>query len=762
MPASSFRCRCGAPIQASKASRGGRVRCGRCGQTVSVGSTAAAYHRPPAATGPLTEKTVHTAIVGSLLTVALLIVVGLVWNLADRFGDQLLANATGIESDAQTDDESIDWGVGAGEPSDDTAVPNDGSPMPEVVEVADISGGLRSSMPTQQAVTSTEPPARTTDGTIRFGSEALSFDSPGVDSPLDQYRSRPGAAGPMPMTELVARVEPSIVRVDVQTDRGEGQGSGFVIDSSGTVVTNFHVVDGARSVQISTADGQSAAVDGFLVADPGRDVCVLRVDPQRIRCRPIASTETSPAKGEMVAAFGSPLGFSFSASDGIVASIRSGPELQQMVGERSYSVLGYTTEMDWVQTTAAISPGNSGGPLVNARGEVIAMNTFVNTVGQSLNFAVAWKSILGVIRQAGSEVRPFSRLPGATGGESTSDQFSEIFGDEVVRPVSDRAFVRVSPGESTGGKSTGGKATAVRTYDHHSGGILDMAVSGDGKYLAAASLDKSMSMFDLRSGKVIYEISTDGFPIRCVDFAAGSNYLVTFRCAGTLPSIVYRDIETGRASNIDMVLPRAKEVALMSVSDDGRSVFASWIDGVMLFRRYSPLLDTHSTLAVQRLTFSTPTDADFAPGGNELVIANDDGSLTLGKVVGKAVIGETSHSGAHVGSINDVEFSPDGKMIASGGDDGQLRVWRNWTRNDRWSGSAPGPQGAGILAVAFSSDSRTVAAGRSDGHVDVYPVVGSGSTTFDAGRAVSSLAFLKSGKHLVVGDADGKLSIVAL
>ena len=200
----------------------------------------------------------------------------------------------------------------------------------------------------------------------------------------------------------------------------------------------------------------------------------------------------------------------------------------------------------------------------------------------------------------------------------------------------------------------------------------------------------------------------------------------------------------------------------MSVSSDGRSVFASWIDGIMLFRRYSPLLDTHSTLAVRRFTFSTPTDADFAPGGQELVIANDDGSLNLGKVIGKAVIGQSGHTAAHEGAINDVAFSSDGKVIASGGDDGQLCLWRSWARNDRWSGSKPGAKGSSILAVAFSNDSRQIAVGRSSGQVDVYPVSGSGVTTYDAGRAVSSLAWLKSGRHLVAGDANGKLHLVAL
>src|SRR5947209_8480877 len=111
----------------------------------------------------------------------------------------------------------------------------------------------------------------------------------------------------------------------------------------------------------------------------------------RTACRPLAFygllvmllVRDGSARGQsladLVAAFGAPQGLSFSASEGIVSAVRSGKELKSMLP--AYQATGYSEAATWVQTTAAISPGNSGGPLVNMKGEVVGLNTWAYTAG---------------------------------------------------------------------------------------------------------------------------------------------------------------------------------------------------------------------------------------------------------------------------------------------------------------------------------------------------------------------------------------------
>ena len=118
--------------------------------------------------------------------------------------------------------------------------------------------------------------------------------------------------------------------------------------------------------------------------------------------------ENPPAKGERVYAFGAPMGLSGSVSDGIVAALRPGEDVRQTLEKLARrdiykEILGYDLDAQWIQTTAPISPGNSGGPLVNARGEVVGINTWVHALGQNLNFSLAAVHIKQLLATAGRE-----------------------------------------------------------------------------------------------------------------------------------------------------------------------------------------------------------------------------------------------------------------------------------------------------------------------------------------------------------------------
>ena len=200
------------------------------------------------------------------------------------------------------------------------------------------------------------------------------------------------------LPELIEKVDPGVVRLSCKKGRGEGMGSGFLIDDQGTVITNHHVIAGASTVQAEFENGDKAAVDGFYIIDQKRDIAILRIAKPAEVHTPIRLAAELPKKGTAVVAFGCPHGLAFSTTQGIVSGIRK-PEF---VKER----LGNTGTM--IQTDTPISPGNSGGPLVNMLGEVVAMNTMVMTIGQNLNFSVSAVDIAEVLAKKGSTITPIS------------------------------------------------------------------------------------------------------------------------------------------------------------------------------------------------------------------------------------------------------------------------------------------------------------------------------------------------------------------
>lgn len=200
------------------------------------------------------------------------------------------------------------------------------------------------------------------------------------------------------LPELIEKIDPGVVRLSCKKGRGEGTGSGFLIDDQGTVITNHHVIAGASGVQAEFENGDKAAVDGFYIIDQKRDIAILRIAKPAAIHTPIRLAAELPKKGTAVVAFGCPHGLAFSTTQGIVSGIRK-PEF---VKER----LGNTGTM--IQTDTPISPGNSGGPLVNMMGEVVAMNTMVMTIGQNLNFSVSAVDIAEVLAKKGATVTPIS------------------------------------------------------------------------------------------------------------------------------------------------------------------------------------------------------------------------------------------------------------------------------------------------------------------------------------------------------------------
>lgn len=199
--------------------------------------------------------------------------------------------------------------------------------------------------------------------------------------------------------QSIARaVEPSVVHITIDRERTTGvfglqsrpsQGSGWVFDDRGHVVTNFHVIDGASRIEVRFADGlphKAVLVGG----DESTDIAVIRVDSRRVV--PISrATGMRVRQGDLVFAFGSPFGFEFSMSSGIV----SGHGRQAHLTGDGYE--------NYIQTDAAINPGNSGGALVDGDGKLVGVNTaiFSRTGG---NLGIGFAIPISIVRQVMSQI----------------------------------------------------------------------------------------------------------------------------------------------------------------------------------------------------------------------------------------------------------------------------------------------------------------------------------------------------------------------
>ena len=166
-----------------------------------------------------------------------------------------------------------------------------------------------------------------------------------------------------------------------------GSGSGFIINSSGQIVTNSHVVDGADRVTVILKDGRT--FDGKVLGeDPVTDVATIKIDANNL---PTLSVGNSDAlqPGEAVIAIGNPLGLNNTVTSGIISA----------TGRSSSDIGASDKRVDYIQTDAAINPGNSGGPLLNTRGQVIAMNTAIIRGAQGLGFAIPINTVQRIAQE---------------------------------------------------------------------------------------------------------------------------------------------------------------------------------------------------------------------------------------------------------------------------------------------------------------------------------------------------------------------------
>lgn len=279
---------------------------------------------------------------------------------------------------------------------------------------------------------------------------------PGLPLVLDEEKA---------IVRIARDVGPAVVSVKTTETRGEGLGSGVIVRADGLILTNNHVVSGAKKITVTLASGKELIAKN-LGGDPRVDLAVLKVQDGSL---PVATLGDSAnlQVGQMAIAIGNPYGFERTVTSGVVSAInRSIPG-------------GGTALSNLIQTDAEINPGNSGGPLLDSHGQVIGINTAIITGSEGsggLGFSVPINTAQRVIRDVETSGRVIVPWIGITYGDISSE-LASVFNLPVKSGIIVSEVVANSPA-ATAGIKKGDIITRVNNTEIKDGGDLQKMILG--------------------------------------------------------------------------------------------------------------------------------------------------------------------------------------------------------------------------------------------------------------------------------------------
>jgi serine protease Do len=329
----------------------------------------------------------------------------------------------------------------------------------------------------------------------------------------DEENDGPDLQGlPPGMSEFFRRFGMTPMRPDMQPMPVRGQGSGFIVGSDGVILTNAHVVKGAKEVTVKLADRREFPAK-VLGSDEQTDVAVIKIDAKGLPTLPLGDSKDLQA-GEWVLAIGSPFGFEHSVTAGIVSAT-----------SRSLPGDGF---VPFIQTDVAVNPGNSGGPLFNARGEVVGINSqiFSRTGGyEGLSFAIpidvavrvkdqivstghATHARLGVsIQEVNQGLADSFGLPKPEGAlvasvvPGSAAEGAGLKAGDVILKADDQAITTSGDLPAFVGRAKPGQTVALEVWRQGERKTLE-ATLGDAKDTVTASADDEDSAGPVSAGKL--------------------------------------------------------------------------------------------------------------------------------------------------------------------------------------------------------------------------------------------------------------------
>lgn len=232
------------------------------------------------------------------------------------------------------------------------------------------------------------------------------------------------------LPSIIKNIEPSVTVVLTYDCEGKilAQGTGFFINPQGDIVTNWHVLSDSCSAEIKTSKGKIYPISKVLAEDKDNDLILLSIKITQSEVRPLSVTSTIPQVGERIIVIGSPLGFEQTVSDGIVSAVRD--------------IQGFGKI---IQISAPISPGSSGSPVINMKGEVIGIASFQIVEGQNLNFAIPGERVLSLKPGKGKDIAEIQ------GSYISSEEANKYVGDvkTVCGIVASARYAKKSKGQPT-------------------------------------------------------------------------------------------------------------------------------------------------------------------------------------------------------------------------------------------------------------------------------------------------------------------------
>ncbi len=328
-------------------------------------------------------------------------------------------------------------------------------------------------------------------------------------TPLPEMLLEPIDVEEQLIANLYERVSPSVVNITARTVTmsfffgpipNEGSGSGFILDQEGHIVTNYHVVEGAESIEVTLSDETTVPAE-LLGVDPANDLAVLRIELPDHALTPVLLGDSENLRvGQRAIAIGNPFGLERTLTTGVISAL--GRPLQIDDENVIFNV---------IQTDAAINPGNSGGPLLNSRGEVIGVNTAVRQDAEGIGFAVpvdTVQRVVPVLIERGYYPHPWTGFL----GYSITPELAETLSLPVEQGILVAQLYRDSPAVAAGIR---GATEQVRVGNRR---ILvggDIVTAIDGQPIADwEALTEYLELNTQVGDTVVLDVLRDGQPLQ--------------------------------------------------------------------------------------------------------------------------------------------------------------------------------------------------------------------------------------------------------